>query len=86
GEIDLIGWDDGVLCFIEVRARRSDRFGHPALSVDRRKQRRIVRAALAYIARFSHPPQARFDVVAVVAPLDETRRFTLIKNAFEANE
>ena len=26
GEIDLIGWDDGILCFIEVKTRTNERW------------------------------------------------------------
>ncbi|MEM7679023.1 MAG: YraN family protein [Myxococcota bacterium] len=86
GELDLVGWDDEVLCFIEVRARRTDRFGHPALTINRRKQQRIVRSAHAYLAKFRALPMTRFDVVAVVAPDDDGRQFSLFKDAFEAGE
>ena len=67
GEIDLIMLDDDTLVFVEVRYRASNRFLRPALTVDRRKQARLVRTAAFFAAQ--HPQHAlrtmRFDVVAV---------------------
>ena len=67
GEIDLIMLDEGCLVFVEVRYRRSKRFTAPALTVDRHKQRRIVRTAALYVARRRQHAsrQMRFDVLAV---------------------
>lgn len=66
-EIDLIALDGGTLCFVEVRLRSSDRFGSAAASVDRRKQRKLARAAAEWLARGRAPryAQLRFDVVAI---------------------
>jgi putative endonuclease len=67
GEIDLIMLDGDCLVFIEVRCRTSGAFTHPALTVDRRKQRKVVRTAALFVA--ARPRLAlctmRFDVVAV---------------------
>ena len=79
-----MAWDEGILCFIEVRARRSDRFGDPSATVSFSKQKKLVRAAQAYLARWQRWPMVRFDVVSVIAPVDGERRFRLIRNAFEA--
>ena len=38
GEIDLIGWDGGVLCFIEVKTRTSADFAPPSTAVDREQE------------------------------------------------
>lgn len=67
GEIDLVMVDGAVIVFVEVRARTSDTFMHPAESVDARKQRRIIHAAQRYLqdARVLHTVRARFDVVCV---------------------
>ena len=67
GEIDLIMLDAGCLVFVEVRSRRSSAFADPALTVDRIKQRKIVRTAALFVAsnrRFSNHVM-RFDVVAI---------------------
>ncbi|MGA7799761.1 MAG: YraN family protein [Gammaproteobacteria bacterium] len=69
GEIDLIMEDRDNLVFIEVRYRRTLRFGGGAESVDRRKQARIIACASYYLQQ--HPDlaarPARFDVVAITA-------------------
>jgi len=66
GEVDLILRDGDVLVFVEVRFRRHDDFGGAFASVDRHKQSRVVKAALAYVG--AHPGLSRmpirFDVVA----------------------
>ena len=63
--------DDATLVFVEVRYRGRNRLIDSALTVDLKKQQRIIRAATGFVAR--HPTHAdrtcRFDVVGV----DRTR-------------
>ena len=65
-EIDLIAWEQQTLCFIEVRSTSSSYWGGPLASITLPKQRHLLRAARAYLARLRTPPAyVRFDVVAV---------------------
>ncbi len=65
GEIDLIALDGEVLCFVEVKARRDDSCGSPLEAVDRRRQRRLGRAAALYLAESGWRGPCRFDVVGM---------------------
>ena len=67
GEIDLIMDDGDAIVFVEVRYRESRAFGGAAASVTPAKQKRLIRAASAWLA--ANPALAqrpcRFDVVAM---------------------
>src|ERR1700756_4280734 len=70
GEIDLIGWDKDVLCFIEVKTRTTRDVKPAAAAVDRGKRRVIRRVVRDYLRslperHFPEAPQWRFDVVTV---------------------
>jgi putative endonuclease len=65
GEIDLIGWDDDVLCFVEVKTRTTLDVKPGEAAVDRRKRRQIAAVAREYLRRFPPSCQWRFDVVSV---------------------
>ena len=83
GEIDFVAREGKTLCFIEVKGRHGVGFGVPAESVTGEKQRRIFRAAEAYLQR-ERPERAtcRFDVVSI---LDEGGRpqVEILRGAFE---
>lgn len=68
-EIDLIVSRGPWLAFVEVKTRRSDRYGRPEEAVDARKQARLIRGARAWIS--DHPSRRRrrirFDVVSIRA-------------------
>ena len=68
GEIDLVMENDTYLIFVEVKLRRSGRYGTPAEYVTRSKQEKLRNTALLYLQ--SHPvdKQPRFDVVEIYAP------------------
>jgi len=86
GEIDIVARDDGVLVFVEVKTRRSLRFGLPRSSVTPRKQHRIARMAAAYLAR--HHPRARscrFDVVEITLGDDGAPRVEILRSAFDGS-
>ena len=86
GEIDLVGREQEVLLFIEVKTRASGAFGPPELAVHRRKQRQIVRAAQWFLAeRRTTDVACRFDVVAVMFMSDaEHPRVHWVRDAFPA--
>lgn len=86
GEIDLIMQDGDVLVFVEVRFRRSLRFGGPLSSITPQKQRRLLMAAQVYLQQ--HPVKGkyagvRFDVVAL-SEQAENPEIEWIPNAIEA--
>lgn len=78
GEIDLIMRDADTLVFVEVRYRRSQRFGGAAQSVDIHKQRRLTAAAGHYLQRHPSTLPCRFDVLAIGA----NDRIDWIRHAF----
>ena len=65
GEIDLVMRDGATLVFVEVRQRRSARFGGAAASINAIKRARLWRSAEVYLLRFKHPPPCRFDAVCI---------------------
>jgi len=86
GELDLVALEGDALCFIEVRARSSRRFGAAEESIDARKRSRIVRAARRALAEHRWPRHGRlrFDVVAIDAA-HEPPKLRLLRDAFRAD-
>ena len=70
-EIDIVARKDGYLVFVEVKTRKDERFGRPALAVDRRKGQALCRGASAFIRRAHYPALTyRFDIMEVVGSRD----------------
>jgi len=67
GEVDLIGWEDDQLVFIEVKSRQTDEYGAPDRAIGQQKQSSLIRAAREF-ARQSDVlwEKVRFDAVNVV--------------------
>ena len=67
GEIDLIMRDGDCLVFVEVRYRSRKDFTSARLTVDLRKQRKLIRTAALFITRNSRYADSvmRFDVVEI---------------------
>lgn len=83
GEIDLIAWHGDVLVFVEVKTRGGTGYGSPWEAVVPRKQARMARAALVYLARRRmHERRCRFDVVEVLRESSGAMRVRHIPDAF----
>ena len=65
-EIDIVARRGVVVAFVEVKARRSESFGHPFEAVTGAKRREIVQAARAWVDRFGQPSDIyRFDCIGI---------------------
>ncbi len=89
GEIDLIMKHDDILVFIEVRNRRSGRFGSAIETINARKQAKLIKTAELYLAMGPGAKDGgvnrpcRFDTVDFDGEITESN-LRWIKNAFSA--
>lgn len=76
--------DDDCLVFVEVRYRSPGAFASAAMTVDRKKQSRLVRTAEMFLARrrgfSSH--RARFDIIGVDEQRNGQQSIEWIRDAF----
>ena len=83
GEIDLIGWEGEILCFIEVKTRTTRAVKPAEAAVDYNKQHDLREVADEYLRRLeAKPATCRFDVVSVYYEPRVPTEITLFKNAF----
>lgn len=64
-EIDLIARKNNTLVFVEVKLRKSEKFGFPEEAVSLRKQELFLEAAEHYIEKVNWQQDIRFDIVAI---------------------
>jgi putative endonuclease len=83
-EVDIVAAKDGVLAFIEVKCRRSRRYGHPLEAITAAKRKEIARVAGAWLLANGAPRGAtvRFDAVSVVWPSGEQPQVHHLEDAW----
>lgn len=81
GELDIVAKDGEYLCFIEVKYRKSSRYGRPEEAVTVAKQKKIMQGARMFLYQNRYPfdTPCRFDVISIYK-----EELYWIKNAFEA--
>jgi putative endonuclease len=91
GELDLVGWERDVLCFIEVKTRTARDMKAAEAAVDRDKQRDLSLVARDFLRQMPPSCQWRFDVLAVYYERGDGIRgvsrptFELFQNAFSVS-
>lgn len=79
GEIDIIGYHDGYLVFVEVKYRKNTVRGTALEAVDVRKQRQICKTAdyYRYLHHCGEVTAVRYDVLAI-----QGEEICWVQNAF----
>ncbi|MDD5579099.1 MAG: YraN family protein [Methylobacter sp.] len=79
GELDLIMTDNKTLVIIEVRFRKTNKYGSALESITHTKQSRIIAATHIYLSAEKMDNPIRFDVVAISG----NGNIDWIQNAFQ---
>jgi putative endonuclease len=84
GDVDLIAWQDALLCFIEVKTRTARDLSPAEIAVDSHKRNVLRRLARQYVRQLPQQtaPEVRFDVVSVYLVPGKTGEFVHFENAF----
>lgn len=81
-DIDLVVERDGMVVFVEVKARKGAEFGGPVQAVNWRKRRELKRSAMVWIDRHGREAESyRFDVIGVLLSGADVR-VCHVENAF----
>lgn len=83
GELDLVMLEEQTLVFIEVKTRRSLRYGSALEAVTPQKQRRLWMSVRDYLLKHPHEGPVRFDVVGIHRQSGQ-EKIDYVRNALDA--
>ena len=82
GEIDILGQENGIIIFFEVKTRRTEEFGNPEDAVNYKKREHMRNSALDFMQ--SNPDLEmdwRIDVIAIFVGGKDKFQIRWVKNA-----
>jgi putative endonuclease len=83
GDLDLIAWDNDVLCFIEVKTRTTRAVAPAEAAVDADKKRMLRKMAHHYLRQLPEKDiPVRFDILSVYLESGKSAELTLFRGAF----
>jgi putative endonuclease len=83
GDLDLVAWEGGTLCFVEVKTRSSREVAAAEAAVDDHKRETLRRIARHYLRQIRPEPPARFDVLSIYFESGQPGEFQLFRAAFD---
>lgn len=91
GELDLVALRDGVLAFVEVRARKAGGMVAPGESITPAKRKKVIAAAYAFLSanpQLEQTLQPRFDVFLIDVTGPDPARWSCrhIESAFDLSQ
>ena len=81
-EVDLIASLEDVLHFIEVKTRRSNRFGFPEEDVTKKKMANLINASEEYLILYPTWKRIQFDILSISMLNKEEPEYFLIEDVY----
>ena len=84
GDLDLVAWQEPILCFFEVKTRTARDLTPAETAVDLHKRNVLRRLARQYVRQLpgSPAPQVRFDVISAYLEPGKPAEFVHFESAF----
>jgi putative endonuclease len=88
GDLDLVAWQQSLLCFFEVKTRTARDLTPAESAVDERKRNVLRRLARQYLRQLpaGSDPEVRFDVISVYMEPGKAPEFMHFENVFTWRE
>lgn len=81
-EVDIIAVKSSVLHFIEVKTRRTKKFGHPEESVGKKKIQNLINASEEYLHQFPQWQRIQFDILSITILKGYPVEYFLIEDVY----
>ncbi len=81
-EIDIIAVASGILHFIEVKTRKSEKFGYPEESVDKKKIRLLIDASAEFLHLYPQWNRIQFDIISISIRPNGTVDYFMIEDVY----
>lgn len=81
-EVDIIASRNYILHFIEVKTRRTKKFGHPEESVSKKKIQNLINASAEYLHLHTQWQRIQFNVLAITILKNEPPEYFLIEDVY----
>jgi len=81
-EVDIIACKEPVLHFIEVKTRRTKKFGHPEEAVSKKKIQNLINASEEYLYQYPQWQRIQFDILAITILKNEPVEYFFIEDVF----
>jgi putative endonuclease len=81
-EVDFIASLNNTLHFIEVKTRRTQKFGYPEEDVTKKKMAKLINASEEFL--FLHPEckLIQFDILSISIPKDKPTEYFFIEDVY----
>jgi len=81
-EVDVIAEKDTVLHFIEIKTRRSNKYGKPEEKVGRKKIQNLINAAEEYLYKNPAWKRIQFNILSILIIKDQPVEYFLIEDVY----
>jgi len=81
-EVDAIAEKDSVLHFIEIKTRRSKRYGMPEEKVGKKKIQNLINAAEEYLHLNPQWIRIQFNILSILIIKNEPEEYFLIEDVY----
>jgi len=81
-EVDIIASREKVLHFIEVKTRRTKKFGHPEEAVSKKKIQNLINASEEYLYQFPEWNRIQFDILSITILKNEPVEYFFIEDVY----
>ena len=81
-EVDIIASLENVLHFIEVKTRRSKKFGEPEESVNSKKISNLMKAGEQYQYQYPQWKRVQYDVLSITIQPDDAKEYFFIEDVY----
>jgi len=81
-EVDIIASKDDILHFIEVKTRRTKKFGHPEEAVSKKKIQHLINASEEFLFQQPKWKRIQFNVLSITMIKNEPVEYFFIEDVY----